>query len=65
VTVCDSLIGSRDFELPTLIDINATRAFFAKKRSTLAAAIMLTSPHPEVLLIFQGQEMLETRDFGL
>jgi 1,4-alpha-glucan branching enzyme len=48
--------------LPTLIDVNDHESVFAKKRSTLAAAIMLTSPG--IPMIFQGQEMLETRDFG-
>jgi 1,4-alpha-glucan branching enzyme len=48
--------------LPTLIDINDHESIFAKKRSTLAAAIMLSSPG--IPMIFQGQEMLETRDFG-
>jgi len=48
--------------LPTLIDINNNESIFAKKRSTLAAAIMLTSPG--IPMIFQGQEMLETRPFG-
>jgi hypothetical protein len=43
VTGCDSLISSRDFDLPTLIDINGDHeSIFAKKRSTLAAAIILT-----------------------
>jgi len=48
--------------LPTLIDTNDHESVFAKKRSTLAAAIMLTSPG--IPMIFQGQEMLETRDFS-
>ena len=48
--------------LPTMIDINNHESIFAKKRSTLAAAIMLTSPG--IPMIFQGQEMLETRAFG-
>src|SRR5213076_2401256 len=48
--------------LPTLIDVNDHESVFAKKRSTLAAAIMLTSPG--IPMIFQGQEMLDTRDFG-
>jgi 1,4-alpha-glucan branching enzyme len=48
--------------LPTLIDINDHESIFAKKRSTLAAAIMLSSPG--IPMIFQGQEMLDTRDFG-
>jgi 1,4-alpha-glucan branching enzyme len=48
--------------LPALIDINDNVSVFAKKRSTLAAAVMLTSPG--IPMIFQGQEMLETRVFG-
>jgi 1,4-alpha-glucan branching enzyme len=48
--------------MPTLIDIDNHESIFAKKRSTLAAAIMLTSPG--IPMIFQGQEMLETRAFG-
>lgn len=48
--------------LPALIDVNDHESVFAKKRSTLAAAIMLTSPG--IPMIFQGQEMLETRPFG-
>ena len=48
--------------LPTMIDVNNHESVFAKKRSTLAAAIMLTSPG--IPMIFQGQEMLETRAFG-
>jgi 1,4-alpha-glucan branching enzyme len=45
-----------------MIDVNDNESVFAKKRSTLAAAIMLTSPG--IPMIFQGQEMLETRAFG-
>ncbi len=48
--------------LPTMIDTNNNQSIFAKKRSTLAAALMLTSPG--IPMIFQGQEMLETRAFG-
>lgn len=48
--------------LPALIDINNSASVFAKKRSTLAAAIMLTAPG--IPMIFQGQEMLDPRDFG-
>jgi 1,4-alpha-glucan branching enzyme len=48
--------------LPTLIDTNNNTSIFAKKRSTLAAAVMLTSPG--IPMIFQGQEMLDTRAFG-
>lgn len=48
--------------LPALIDKNDNESIYAKKRSTLAAAIMLTAPG--IPMIFQGQEMLETRAFG-
>jgi 1,4-alpha-glucan branching enzyme len=48
--------------LPALIDTTNNESIFAKKRSTLAAAIVLTSPG--IPMIFQGQEMLETRAFG-
>lgn len=48
--------------LPALIDTSDHESIFAKKRSTLAAAIMMTSPG--IPMIFQGQEMLETRAFG-
>jgi len=53
---------SGEIRLPTLIDTNKHQSIFAKKRSTLAAAIMLTSPG--IPMIFQGQEMLEDRTFG-
>jgi 1,4-alpha-glucan branching enzyme len=48
--------------LPALIDTTNNESIFAKKRSTLAAAIVLTAPG--IPMIFQGQEMLETRAFG-
>ena len=48
--------------MPTMIDTIDNTSIFAKKRSTLAAAIALTSPG--IPMIFQGQEMLETRPFG-
>lgn len=48
--------------LPAMIDVNNRESIFAKKRSTLATAVMLTSPG--IPLLFQGQEMLETRAFG-
>lgn len=47
--------------LPALIDVGNTASVFAKKRSTLAAAIVLTSPG--VPMIFQGQEMLDPTTF--
>jgi len=48
--------------LPAMIDTHDHESVFAKKRSTLAAAVVLTSPG--IPMIFQGQEMLETRAFG-
>jgi 1,4-alpha-glucan branching enzyme len=48
--------------LPALIDTSDHESIFAKKRSTLAAAIMMTSPG--IPMIFQGQEMLDTRTFS-
>ena len=47
--------------LPALIDVNNPESVFAKKRSTLAAAVVLTAPGMPML--FQGQEMLDPRDF--
>jgi 1,4-alpha-glucan branching enzyme len=52
----------QQIRLPALIDRNNNESIFAKKRSTLAAAIMLTAPG--IPMLFQGQEMLETRTFG-
>jgi 1,4-alpha-glucan branching enzyme len=48
--------------LPAMIDRGNPESIFAKKRSTLAAGIVLTTPG--IPMIFQGQEMLETRSFG-
>jgi 1,4-alpha-glucan branching enzyme len=48
--------------LPRLIDTGNNESVFAKRRSTLAAAILFTAPG--IPMIFQGQEMLETHDFG-
>jgi 1,4-alpha-glucan branching enzyme len=48
--------------LPAMIDVRNPESIFAKKRSTLAAAIALTAPG--IPMIFQGQEMLDTRAFG-
>jgi 1,4-alpha-glucan branching enzyme len=52
---------NNEIRLPSLIDVNNHESIFAKKRSTLAAAIMLTAPG--IPMLFQGQEMLETRVF--
>jgi 1,4-alpha-glucan branching enzyme len=53
--------GQLQLRLPALIDTGDAESLFAKKRSTLAAAIVMTSPG--IPMIFQGQEMLETRAF--
>jgi len=53
--------GKPQIRLPTLIDETDHRSVFAKKRSTLAAAVVLTSPG--IPMIFQGQEMLDDRAF--
>jgi 1,4-alpha-glucan branching enzyme len=58
----DTAFGILQKRLPALIDTTNPESIFAKKRSTLAAAIMLTAPG--IPMLFQGQEMLETRDFG-
>lgn len=47
--------------LPTSIDPETPNSYYARKRSTLGAAITFTSPG--VPMIFQGQEMLETNAF--
>ena len=43
--------------LPQSIDPNDTAGYFARKRSTLAAALMLTTPG--IPMLFEGQEFLE------
>jgi 1,4-alpha-glucan branching enzyme len=53
--------GKPQIRLPPLIDGGNSESVFAKKRSTLAAAVVLTSPGMPML--FQGQEMLETQTF--
>jgi 1,4-alpha-glucan branching enzyme len=47
--------------LPALIDKANNESVFAKRRSTLAAAIVLTAPG--IPMLFQGQEMLESKTF--
>jgi 1,4-alpha-glucan branching enzyme len=47
--------------LVTAIDPGTPNSYWARKRSTLGAAIMLTAPG--VPMIFQGQEMLENNPF--
>lgn len=51
----------KEIRLPRLIDQNNPESVFAKKRSTLAAAIILTSPG--IPMLFQGQEMLDPNAF--
>lgn len=51
--------GSR---LPKAIDGGSPESYWARKRSTLAAAIALTSPGTP--MIWMGQEMLETNSFS-
>ncbi len=53
--------GRPQIRLPALIDDGNHESVFAKKRSTLAAAVVLTSPG--IPMIFQGQEMLDDRTF--
>jgi 1,4-alpha-glucan branching enzyme len=57
----DKTDGAPQVRLPALIDVNNNESVFAKKRSTLAAAVLLTAPG--IPMLFQGQEMLETRAF--
>ncbi len=57
----DPVDGKPQIRLPALIDEGNPESVSAKKRSTLAAAIVLTSPG--VPMLFQGQEMLETQTF--
>jgi len=47
--------------IPDIISPNSPEDYYARKRSTLAAAVMLTSPG--VPLEFQGEEMLDTNAF--
>ncbi len=48
--------------LPVLIDSGNPTGYFARKRSTLGAALTLTTPG--IPMILQGQEMLTTNQFG-
>ncbi|HEY4313331.1 MAG TPA: alpha-amylase family glycosyl hydrolase [Pirellulales bacterium] len=54
--------SDKQTRLPALIDVNDPESVFAKRRSTLAAGILLTAPG--IPMLFQGQEMLDTRAFG-
>jgi 1,4-alpha-glucan branching enzyme len=57
----DNYAGRPQIRLPALIDVGNHESVFAKRRSTLAAAVVLTAPG--IPMLFQGQEMLETRTF--
>jgi len=48
--------------LPAAIDPTTPDSYWARKRSTLGAALVFTSPG--VPMIFQGQEMLENKPFS-
>jgi 1,4-alpha-glucan branching enzyme len=48
--------------LATAIDTNTPNSYWARKRSTLGAAVIFTAPG--VPMLFQGQEMLENRQFS-
>jgi 1,4-alpha-glucan branching enzyme len=51
-------VANGQARIPQEIDAGDTGGYFARKRSTLAAAIMLTSPG--IPMLFEGQEFLET-----
>jgi len=51
----------REIRVPVLVDPQDPQSLRAKRLSTLAAAIILTSP--AVPMLFQGQEMLDPRTF--
>jgi 1,4-alpha-glucan branching enzyme len=57
----DPVDGKPQIRLPSLIDESNAESVFAKKRATLAAAVVLTAPG--IPMLFQGQEMLETQTF--
>jgi 1,4-alpha-glucan branching enzyme len=57
----DNFDDRPQIRLPSLIDVGNSESVFAKRRSALAAGIVLTAPG--IPMIFQGQEMLETRPF--
>jgi len=52
---------NNEIRLPLVIDPGNPTSVFAKKRSTLAAAIVLTAPG--IPMLFQGQEMLDVNNF--
>lgn len=54
-------LGVPNVRVPTAVDPRDPQSTKAKKLSTLAAAVLLTSPG--VPMLFQGQEMLDPREF--
>lgn len=48
--------------LPTAIDSNNPASYWARKRSTLGAAVTFTAPG--IPMLFQGQDMLENQQFS-
>jgi len=56
------LNGSGAQRLPYRIQSTDPTGYYARKRSMLAAAVVLTTPG--IPMLFMGQEMLETQQFG-
>jgi 1,4-alpha-glucan branching enzyme len=56
------LNGTGAQRLPYRIQSTAPTGYYARKRSMLAAAVVLTTPG--IPMLFMGQEMLETQQFG-
>lgn len=57
-----NLNGSGAQRLPYRIQSADPTGYFARKRSMLAAAVIMTTPG--IPMLFMGQEMLETQQFG-
>lgn len=57
-----NLNGAGAQRLPTRIDTNNPTSYLARKRSLLAAAVVLTPP--AMPMLFMGQEMLATQQFA-
>ena len=59
---CGDGNGSGAQRMPVRINSGAPTGYFARKRSTLGAALALTTS--EIPMLLQGQEMLTTSQFG-
>jgi 1,4-alpha-glucan branching enzyme len=57
-----NLNGAGAQRLPYRIQSSDPTGYYARKRSLLAAAVVLTTPG--IPMLFMGQEMLETQQFG-